>query len=652
MPPRLLPCPDGWTERATARGTPYCDPFPDGVPACRGANAARAGVASCVHVGPSCPESGEPEGLPADRAVVYVRAGAREGRGTHERPFGTIGEAIEVAPEGAIVSIAAGRYIEQIVIDRAIELRGACADSTSIDASGHHTAIEVRGDAEVRLRSLAVSMRYGWAVVAQDHSSVDAEGVRVDPVGVTAFYGGGRSLRVSDAIVRGPGTAVTCYRGECDVRDLSVETTSIAISTGTGTLVGERLTIVSAAVPLGSSSLVSVVALTQGSRTTLRELALPMRNTTIHVAGELEIEQAYLGERAAIVAGTGTMRIRRVYGSRGSRVDAFVSGVIGTFELQDVVFDGGGVVDDENGTVPATWVRDGSVLNLERVAYEGGNGIFVTQVGALHATDVYLGGTKSTDGRGGFALFVQDSAFDATRLAIDRPETNGLLVMGRSRAAVHDLSVQAPRGVFGVAALGGGRIEIERASIEHASTVALLATGENSEVEGTDLAISDTSGFEGEGNIGRAIDVEGGAAIELERVRIARSRGHGVIALGGSSLALRELAMEDTDALSCAATSCPATAYGVGVSAYGSRLSLDRFALRRAALCGVHLAPPADVDLMHGLVAATPIAVCLDDPGYDTRRLSDDVLFVDNGRNLEAVSLPVPPPVPPVETEL
>ena len=83
----------------------------------------------------------------------------------------------------------------------------------------------------------------------------------------------------------------------------------------------------------------------------------------------------------------------------------------------------------------------------------------------------------------------------------------------------------------------------------------------------------------------------------------------------------------------------------VGAGSYGyARLSLTRFNIEAAELCGVHVGLDGEVDLVDGEVSACAIGACVNAEGYDLDRISGTVRYRDNAANLDTTALPVPDP--------
>jgi hypothetical protein len=91
---------------------------------------------------------------------------------------------------------------------------------------------------------------------------------------------------------------------------------------------------------------------------------------------------------------------------------------------------------------------------------------------------------------------------------------------------------------------------------------------------------------------------------------------------------------------------------GAGMNAWardGGHLVLTYFTLEAADLCGALIGAGGELDLAHGVVAHSPLGACIQEPGYDLARITDDVLYQDNETNFESSTLPVPAPSDPID---
>ena len=110
--------------------------------------------------------------------------------------------------------------------------------------------------------------------------------------------------------------------------------------------------------------------------------------------------------------------------------------------------------------------------------------------------------------------------------------------------------------------------------------------------------------------------------------------------LTGQDVEVDEVARSECEGPQCAG--------GSGIRAsFAGVISLTRFRVARAALCGLHVAPYGVLTVFSGEVVENEIGACVEEAGYDVRRLRDQVRFRDNARNVEATTLPVPDGVAP-----
>ena len=158
---------------------------------------------------------------------------------------------------------------------------------------------------------------------------------------------------------------------------------------------------------------------------------------------------------------------------------------------------------------------------------------------------------------------------------------------------------------------------------------------------------ADTASSASNGRSGRGINVQEGATLELDRAVLERNREVGLTAFtAGTTVRAARIVVASTAQASCAADTCAGFGLGCGVASYAeAQLELTSFVITRNALCGVQIASSGALDLHDGEVSAHPIGANVQVDGYDPARLSDRVRYVENGRNLDATSLPVPEPL-------
>jgi hypothetical protein len=135
-PAVLVPCPEGWREIPPSEQgeVATCDPWPPTGPEdCDVDSAHFPGDDGCSLIGSPCPSGDWAEDIPVDAAVLYVRAGGPAGGdGSADAPFATIAEATAAASEGTVVALSEGTYEEQVLLPEGVTLWGACVRETVV----------------------------------------------------------------------------------------------------------------------------------------------------------------------------------------------------------------------------------------------------------------------------------------------------------------------------------------------------------------------------------------------------------------------------------------------------------------------------------------------------------------------------------------
>ena len=147
-------------------------------------------------------------------AVLYVappRPGqtpAAPANGSVERPFPTVGEALRIAPAGALVRIAEGTYPEALVLSRPAVLAGAGAEKTRlVSPPGQKIAVvRVQDGARVELRDLAIE--HAAVGVAADGGGVRLEAVALRDLAESALVAHDAEVAVVGGEVVAVGTGI------------------------------------------------------------------------------------------------------------------------------------------------------------------------------------------------------------------------------------------------------------------------------------------------------------------------------------------------------------------------------------------------------------------------------------------------------------
>ena len=185
--PVLTPCPPGWREVADGEVT-YCEPWPEsGRSDCTGAEAHLPGTAGCAPIGRACPAGDYADDLPADAAIVYVRAGAPAGGdGTIDRPYAALGDGIARARarSAEIVALAKGTYEARVDVHASMRIQGACAAETVLTAPSAPSGVLMSAIAVlapgVEIRDVYIRDPQNLGVLAADGGEVHLEGVAIE----------------------------------------------------------------------------------------------------------------------------------------------------------------------------------------------------------------------------------------------------------------------------------------------------------------------------------------------------------------------------------------------------------------------------------------------------------------------------------------
>jgi len=97
--------------------------------------------------------------------------------------------------------------------------------------------------------------------------------------------------------------------------------------------------------------------------------------------------------------------------------------------------------------------------------------------------------------------------------------------------------------------------------------------------------------------------------------------------------------------------SCAGEGAGIGATAFErGALTLTDFEIARAALAGVQIARAGEMDLARGEIHDCTFGAAVHDATFDLRRLTTDVVYRNNGRNVASDFAPLPesalPPLP------
>ncbi len=649
--PALRPCVEGWAERMTPAGVPYCHPFPDGVRTCEGATGQRPGERECTHVGAPCPEGEWAAGLDETGTIVFVRPGAIDGDGTRERPLGTLEAALAAAPSGATILLGKGEHTSAVSITQAnITIVGACADETTIVASAPMTpAIAVIGEHALTLRDVRLSAEDVVAISVRNGASVIASGLWVEPayVGVAVQEADAdmRDSTFRDIAYNGAGIGVRCLQARCTMSDLAFDHAEHAVSGGRGSISIHDSSIVRTD-PARSGHAIGIAGDVVAD---FGELAIDGVDVGVQLAGVTTIDRLFLHD--AQMSGLGnsnaTVTVTRSFIESWDHTPVSTSS---NMTLRDVVIRGGGDAFETGGTTTLSGI---GVVVLQRVSLEEATGSAISMLdGDVTASDLTILGVTQED-HDGFGIAAAGGTLHIERARFVGCEGASVFLNEGAHAVLEDAVVEGGGATdvvstVGVGVLSGSHLDLRRAAFEEARGVALAVSGRGSSVIGHDVAIRMPQPLPSSGDYGRGLEASYEASMQLARVSIEDAFDHAVLSYRGTSLALEDVTIDRVMARACTSDECARHPAGIGVAAYDGSASLQRFAIRGAALCAAHRAADATLQLAHGVVADSAIGVCIAGD-LDVDALTNDVEYTGNGENLNARELPVPVVLGPEE---
>ena len=525
-----------------------------------------------------------------------------------------------VAMEGALVRVS-----------RASLARNRLAAAYATDAG---TALVLEDVAILDTRSEASSATFGRGIGVEDAASVTAERVFVDQSRDIAIAIVDGSVTLTDVVVRdvlGSDADGSLGRGAHFYRSIATMTrVLIERARESGVLVA--------------------------TESTLAGDQLVVRDTRARLSDDLEGGGVYVQAAASAT-------LSRVSLERNVKTGMFVIG----FRTEATVAD---LVMIENG-FGGLVLQEGAVASAERVL-----GIDNTYVGvqaaltdaAVTLTDIVIRGTRRrADGTGGGAITLLAGArvevrrghFTRNALVTISAGTPPDIAPVPTSVVLEDVRVEdtQPASLPDVGLFGTARgISFDPGTTGRLARVVVTGSRDiafgsiESDLTITDLVVSGT-----EANAmdiyGRGMHVQGGT-VEIERALFEDNREVSVSASGeGASLTMRDVVVRGTRERACAVDACTGFGAGVGVGSYlGASVSLERFVVADNALAGVQLArgvldetaPAGAMDLAHGLVARNPVGANVQHPGFDLERLSRNVRYSGNDRNLDSAELAVP----------
>ncbi len=559
-------CPDGWDDAADG-GHRYC--LPRVAADCPAGTMPVIGESDCVAI---CDDGEPPEGS----VVVDVAADD------------DLQVALDTAPDGAVIRLAAGDYAPVILTGRDLALVGACPGEAALGG------ISMDGGM-VTLRGVAVRDAAGWAVSVTGNGHLTAERIHIIGGGAEATGG----LFFDDT-------------AEVSFTDCSIEGALHAGIRGSGELDATRL-LVRGVVSDATVDRGKGMEFNDGARVALTEaLVDDCTYGGISVSGDDGGAGAALSADLLVVRGTRSSPHTGKWGYGIAAIDQFKLDLAWTLVVENRAF-GIATMGVEEKQIGTAELADVLILDT-RAANDGG-------LYPPRGLDIDNGVTAAIE-----------------RVAVLRSENVGVMLMGPLSAAVpltvtaRDLTVrdtvEDPTGLIdgqGIVLLNETDVTLERALIENNRAFGLLVSvyeeGDyTTHLTATDLTVRGTRSQALDEGAGIGVGIYRHAEVTLERALIEDNRTAGLLLYGAESgacdamLTAKDLTVRETTGQAADGE------HGVGVAVqYGARAMFERALMEENRMYGVMVfgegaGPEPMLDLRESTVRRTVPRDCLDSP--------------------------------------
>lgn len=600
-----MACPPGWRSVTGADGISTCDPWPEsGRAACATPFEGHfPGEPGCRAVGAPCPAGPWPEGLP-DSGVRYVEPGALGGDGSLAAPFGTLAEAVAAASPGDTIALSEGLHPGPVAVDRAVTVRGACAERTAIvipEMPAEATAA-VSVTADATLRDLSVTGAGGIFIAVSNDATLHASGLALHDgagAGLQALRGSGL-LDVEDVVISGlrpfgdsgqnPGVGL--YLSRSGSRVSRVEVRDV---TGIGLVAARQADLAASDVSIhdlhndafGTGECVRVS--TTGELTMERAVCEAIESHAFRVmdaahgtfrdcvardldprpgrACGLWLRNTAPGDVATLTAER--VDVERAGGCGALSVRGPDEGPAPEMRLTDVVMRHfQGTVDDPDWGLAV----NGGRLHLERVFAADAHDQLLLGLdgGTIEASHLVLEQTGSV------GASLEDGTYTFADVAIRRPP---------SEAAPEVLAL-------GLTAGAGAHLQVDRMLVEGVPGLGMYLTGENGPVEGVlrDLVVRHIVPGPAEA-LGAGIGVfDGAGPVDFERLWVSDVRNSAVSVNHGATTTLKDARLENIQ------SEVRNAQFGEGLWVSGSSVEVERAAIANARQTGVAIYGEADLE--------------------------------------------------------
>jgi hypothetical protein len=229
-----------------------------------------------------------------------------------------------------------------------------------------------------------------------------------------------------------------------------------------------------------------------------------------------------------------------------------------------------------------------------------------------------------------------NATLDVQDVVVDTATAGGLIVLAGSHATARDVVIRktAPyNGIFGNAIVvqEASTLTLTRAVLDGNANVALQAGDHGTTLTATDLAILDTRPLP-DHTMGRGINAQNGATVDVSRAIVQGSRDTGIIALSSSQVTLTDVVVRDT------IENQSTHEHGDGLAAQGGQLTGQRVRSTHNANSGVE-ADQGTLSLTDALIETTTLPTGPNGTGVGAAALRNGTLTLQRAVMRDNIAL-------------
>lgn len=435
------------------------------------------------------------------------------GDGSLKAPLRSLAEAVNKAPAGAEIVLAAGTYAGA-ALNRAVTLRGRCAAMVTFDPGPEAAAISVELPIAAVVHLSGLRLRGGWGLGVFGAAMVSASGIWLDGIahGGVWVKGPAASLHLEDSLLSDTGTAVSVGVFVDGGAYLNMRRVRVSGTHGTGLAAfaaGSRLEATEVLVDDGQShdeEFGGGIEVGEGAHATLSSVRVKGNRA----AGILVVDPGTKVSGRGLVVDATRATAKQGHVGLGMYVAAGASVELDGARLHDSQFSGLVVVGAQTKVVAHGLVVD--LTSAPATQPHAGHGVMVDQRGSLALHSARISQSHSV----GLSVSATGTEVVATGLLVDDTQA--------------DSSDQ--RLGLGVEVLQGARLVLRQGRLHANRTIGMRVRHAGSEVRLDSVLVDGTLAQPVDGELGLGIDIDAGARLFAVSCRLSGNRAAGLRANG------------------------------------------------------------------------------------------------------------------------